>query len=88
MSTKPKKAVYWIRMEMAGDDMLAAHQKARRALMSIGRIIGVETVSMVTETELMRMIRNGITDARTERRRKLDEFYQAIFRALRMRRPV
>lgn len=73
MSTKPKKAVYWIRMEMAGDDMRAAHQKARRARMSIGRIIGVETVSMVTETELMRMIRNGITDAMTDQDGETEE---------------
>ena len=73
MSTKPKKAVYWIRMEMAGDDMLAAHQKARRALMSIGRIIGVETVSMVTETDLMRMIRNGITDSMTDQDGETEE---------------
>ena len=65
MSTKPKKAVYWIRMEIAGYDMLAAHQKARRALLGVYRSTGVETASMVTETDLMRMIRNGITDAMT-----------------------
>ncbi len=53
--------------------MLAAHQKARRALMSIGLIIGVETVSMVTETELMRMIRNGITDAMTDQDGETEE---------------
>lgn len=66
MSTKAKKAIYWIRMEMAGDDMLAAHLKARRALLGVYRTTGVETVSMVTETDLMRMIRNGITDAMTD----------------------
>lgn len=53
--------------------MRAAHQKARRARMSIGRIIGVETVSMVTETELMRMIRNGITDAMTDQDGETEE---------------
>ena len=63
MSRKPKKAIYWIRMEMSGGQFQVAHTNARRALMGVYRSTGVETASMVTESDLMKIIRNGITDA-------------------------
>jgi hypothetical protein len=50
-------------MEMSGYQLQVAHANARRALMGVYRSTGVETASMVTESDLMKIIRNGIADA-------------------------
>lgn len=61
MSTKTKKAVYWIRMEMkkGGDP----HLEANKILKGVYLSASTKTVYMIPETDLLRLIGSGIRSA-------------------------